>query len=465
MLFFAVHRLLQLAASHAVSLQLQTVPASEALSAAKALKEQEVPKGRVWLLLAGGSAVLFGATVFLEKSTQLFPAISKANQAMSQSRTAQQVNCHAKLCSVVGHNLDAARCIQCVHPSEVTWMMKTQHGTAKGAANLSIRLGSLLLRVQAEAGQTVDAEQQRQQRQQLADPDDEVDASAVDAVLAGLQSASSRVLSPEAAEAAEVVETPSAGSGAGAAAASTDAAAASPGGEGKSGEAERGVAAFNSGAGVSPAPASSPSAPASSSATADLSQANGAAAPAESDGSGDAHGSAAAAAAADSGTTAEEPAVPQHEPAPAAEASADESGGADDNDQAAAAEPAESSEEAETAQVGPSKTLSRDCVLYRAHHLMRCCGGTFATAAQVLQPAMPVMTSHINARAGGCSGACTKSVRFVGRGAGEGGCQAPEPGDRFVVIVRGGPPAGAQQAAASSRRRGEHCGVIGPPTD
>lgn len=64
---------------------------SEALSAAKALPKQEVAKGKVWLLLAGGSAVLFGATVFLEKNTQLFPAISKANMAMSQSQEARQV--------------------------------------------------------------------------------------------------------------------------------------------------------------------------------------------------------------------------------------------------------------------------------------------------------------------------------------------------------------------------------------
>lgn len=70
---------------------MQTAAPSEALAAAKALPQQEVNKGAVWLLLAGGSAVLFGVTVFLERQTQLFPAISKANQAMSQSKTSRQV--------------------------------------------------------------------------------------------------------------------------------------------------------------------------------------------------------------------------------------------------------------------------------------------------------------------------------------------------------------------------------------
>lgn len=72
---------------------MQTAAPSEAISAAKALPQQEVNKGKVWLLLAGGSAVLFGATIFLEKQSQLFPAISKANQAMTQSRSARQVGC------------------------------------------------------------------------------------------------------------------------------------------------------------------------------------------------------------------------------------------------------------------------------------------------------------------------------------------------------------------------------------
>ena len=71
--------------------RMQTAAPSEVIAAAKSLPQQEVDKPKVWLLLAGGSAVLFGVTVFLEKQTQLFPAISKANQAMSQSRTARQV--------------------------------------------------------------------------------------------------------------------------------------------------------------------------------------------------------------------------------------------------------------------------------------------------------------------------------------------------------------------------------------
>ena len=98
---------------------MQTAAPSEVIAAAKSLPQQEVDKPKVWLLLAGGSAVLFGVTVFLEKQTQLFPAISKANQAMSQSRTARQVGRSARPGTV--HSLPIAPSllsIELLHPDQ-----------------------------------------------------------------------------------------------------------------------------------------------------------------------------------------------------------------------------------------------------------------------------------------------------------------------------------------------------------
>lgn len=59
------------------------------MSAAKPLKEAEVNKGKVWLLLCGGAAGLFAATVLLENNEKFFPAISRANQAMQEYRVQQ----------------------------------------------------------------------------------------------------------------------------------------------------------------------------------------------------------------------------------------------------------------------------------------------------------------------------------------------------------------------------------------
>lgn len=69
----------------------QTVTASEAVSSARPIAAQTVHKGRVWLLLGGGAAVLFGSTVVVENNEQFFPAISKANKAMKRSRETREV--------------------------------------------------------------------------------------------------------------------------------------------------------------------------------------------------------------------------------------------------------------------------------------------------------------------------------------------------------------------------------------
>jgi putative intracellular protease/amidase len=66
---------------------LQTVSTSEALQAAKPLTQsQAVEKGKVWILLCGGAAGLFAATLLLENQSKLFPAIARANQAMAAAR-------------------------------------------------------------------------------------------------------------------------------------------------------------------------------------------------------------------------------------------------------------------------------------------------------------------------------------------------------------------------------------------
>lgn len=68
---------------------LPMVSPSEVTAAAKPLAKQPVQKGKVWLLLAGGSATLFAATVLLERS-KVFPAIAKANEAMTVSKAARE---------------------------------------------------------------------------------------------------------------------------------------------------------------------------------------------------------------------------------------------------------------------------------------------------------------------------------------------------------------------------------------
>ena len=77
---------------------LQTVTAADAIAEARPLAAQPVRKDKVWLLLAGGAAALFGGTIVLENNEQLFPAIARANKAMARSREQQQV--HSNLVEV-----------------------------------------------------------------------------------------------------------------------------------------------------------------------------------------------------------------------------------------------------------------------------------------------------------------------------------------------------------------------------
>lgn len=74
---------------------LQTVTASQAVDSARPIAAQTVHKGRVWLLLGGGSALLFGATIVVENNESFFPAISRANKAMRRSRETREVLCCA----------------------------------------------------------------------------------------------------------------------------------------------------------------------------------------------------------------------------------------------------------------------------------------------------------------------------------------------------------------------------------
>ena len=69
----------------------QTVPPATVSSLARALPQQKVEKGKVWLIVVAGAVTLFGAAILLENNEMLFPAIAKANKAMSQARKAQQV--------------------------------------------------------------------------------------------------------------------------------------------------------------------------------------------------------------------------------------------------------------------------------------------------------------------------------------------------------------------------------------
>ena len=68
---------------------MQTLTPSQAVASARALPERVVKKGKVWLLLAGGAAALFGATIVIENNANFFPAIARANLAMRTNRNKQ----------------------------------------------------------------------------------------------------------------------------------------------------------------------------------------------------------------------------------------------------------------------------------------------------------------------------------------------------------------------------------------
>ena len=57
------------------------VSPSSITTLARPLAKQAVDKGRVWLFLIGGAAVLFLGTVLVEGNSGFFPAIARANNA------------------------------------------------------------------------------------------------------------------------------------------------------------------------------------------------------------------------------------------------------------------------------------------------------------------------------------------------------------------------------------------------
>lgn len=59
----------------------QTVPPATVSSLARALPQQKVDKGRIWLVFILGAVGLFGATVLVENNERFFPAISKAKES------------------------------------------------------------------------------------------------------------------------------------------------------------------------------------------------------------------------------------------------------------------------------------------------------------------------------------------------------------------------------------------------
>jgi hypothetical protein len=72
-------------------LWVQVVSGSDALNQAQPLKSTEpVNKGKVWLLLCGGAAGLFVATLLIENNTAWFPAIARANVQMTSSREQEE---------------------------------------------------------------------------------------------------------------------------------------------------------------------------------------------------------------------------------------------------------------------------------------------------------------------------------------------------------------------------------------
>ncbi|KAG2435208.1 hypothetical protein HXX76_007291 [Chlamydomonas incerta] len=70
--------------------EMQVVSAQQATQMAKPLPKQTFDKGRVWTVVIGSAAALFVGTVLLENNPALFPAISRANQAMKEATKRMQ---------------------------------------------------------------------------------------------------------------------------------------------------------------------------------------------------------------------------------------------------------------------------------------------------------------------------------------------------------------------------------------
>jgi len=108
-------------ASLTLLLLLQTVTVADAVASARPLAAQPVRKGKVWLLLAGGAAALFGGTILLENNEQFFPAIARANKAIARSREQQQAWCTGSTWLPDSLTL-RAQCLMLV----VCWLQKEQ---------------------------------------------------------------------------------------------------------------------------------------------------------------------------------------------------------------------------------------------------------------------------------------------------------------------------------------------------
>eukprot|EP00892_Ulva_mutabilis_P003901 jgi/Ulvmu1/1883/UM012_0040.1 len=65
---------------------LQTATMSDLQKASQPLAPQPVDKTKIWIVLCGGAAGLFALTVLAENNKQIFPAISRANDALAAQR-------------------------------------------------------------------------------------------------------------------------------------------------------------------------------------------------------------------------------------------------------------------------------------------------------------------------------------------------------------------------------------------
>lgn len=81
---------LLLASSAPAYAELQTVTTDQATQMAKPLKQQKVNKGKVWMLLIFGASALFGVTIVFENNEKFFPAIARANRAMTATMKAME---------------------------------------------------------------------------------------------------------------------------------------------------------------------------------------------------------------------------------------------------------------------------------------------------------------------------------------------------------------------------------------
>eukprot|EP00210_Caulerpa_lentillifera_P007196 g6886.t1 len=68
---------------------IQTVSPSEVSSMGAPLKVEKVEKKKVWLVFIIGAISLFGFTNLIENNSSWFPAVTRANQAMSSRRKQQ----------------------------------------------------------------------------------------------------------------------------------------------------------------------------------------------------------------------------------------------------------------------------------------------------------------------------------------------------------------------------------------